>query len=123
MNEKIKKSWIKALLSKKFKQGRGELKTSDGRYCCLGVLCELHRRDHNKTHKKKLRWDRPDGEGMGYCGVSGTLPEKVMDWADLGSDNPNCDGVLLSDYNDGNNIVQVGPKSFRAIASLIEKCL
>lgn len=122
MNEKIKKSWIKALLSKKFKQGRGELKTSDGRYCCLGVLCELHRIDHNKSHKRKLKWWWHDGE-FEYCGGTGTLPAKVMDWAELSSDNPICDGAFLSNHNDGSDIYQVMPRNFRAIASLIEKCL
>lgn len=32
------KKWDAALRSGKYEQGQGLLKTSDGRYCCLGVL-------------------------------------------------------------------------------------
>ena len=35
-----KTQWISALRSGKYKQARGQLKTSKG-YCCLGVLCDL----------------------------------------------------------------------------------
>lgn len=37
MNPEIKRKWVKALLSGKYKQGRFNLKSS-GRFCCLGVL-------------------------------------------------------------------------------------
>jgi hypothetical protein len=37
----VKKAWIKALRSKKFKQGQGALRSHDNEYCCLGVLCTV----------------------------------------------------------------------------------
>jgi hypothetical protein len=37
---KLRRQWIAALRSGKFKQGTGFLK-KDGGYCCLGVLCEV----------------------------------------------------------------------------------
>lgn len=40
MNSKYKKSWINALRSGKFTQGRLQL-SLDGKYCCLGVLCKI----------------------------------------------------------------------------------
>ena len=41
MDEKLKKRWVKALRSGEYEQGRGQLRTWDGRFCCLGVLCNL----------------------------------------------------------------------------------
>src|SRR3990167_3351750 len=44
MDPKIKNQWINALLGKgkkKYQQGKGKLKTKDGKYCCLGVLADV----------------------------------------------------------------------------------
>jgi hypothetical protein len=38
-NPEFKAKWIAALESGEYEQGRNSLKTSDGRYCCLGVAC------------------------------------------------------------------------------------
>lgn len=40
MNKEYKQPWIDALRSGNFKQGRNKLE-SQGKYCCLGVLCEV----------------------------------------------------------------------------------
>ena len=46
VNKAVIKRWVKALRSGKYKQGLGALKATDSegkpRYCCLGVLCDLH---------------------------------------------------------------------------------
>jgi hypothetical protein len=44
MNPKIKQKWIKALRSRKYKQGRGRLRMGD-KYCCLGVLMAIQNAD------------------------------------------------------------------------------
>lgn len=36
----LKKRWVAALRSGKYKQGKGTL-LAGGKYCCLGVLCEI----------------------------------------------------------------------------------
>lgn len=44
MDEVLKDKWIKALTSRKYRQGTGSLHLEeDGRhtYCCLGVLCDV----------------------------------------------------------------------------------
>lgn len=41
MNEDVKIAWIDDLLHGGHKQGKGELRSSDGRWCCLGRLCSL----------------------------------------------------------------------------------
>lgn len=42
LDPQIKEDWLDALRSGKFKQGRVVLRTNDDRYCCLGVLAEIH---------------------------------------------------------------------------------
>lgn len=40
MKNVTREEWLAALRSGEYKQGRGVLK-EDGRFCCLGVLCDL----------------------------------------------------------------------------------
>ena len=44
MNQQIKEKWVAALRSGQYKQGLGKLE-SNGRYCCLGVLCEISKEE------------------------------------------------------------------------------
>lgn len=41
MNPEIKAQWVAALRSGTYPQGQSVLRSLDGRYCCLGVLCDL----------------------------------------------------------------------------------
>lgn len=43
MDEEVKSKWLAALRSGEYKQGRGGLyaDVEGGRYCCLGVLCDV----------------------------------------------------------------------------------
>lgn len=75
MNKTIKRRWIKALTSGKYKQGKGALKRGD-RFCCLGVLCDLHSRT-----KAGAKW-RDDF----YLHTANVLPNAVSQWAGLGGD-------------------------------------
>lgn len=40
MDPELKAKWVEALRSGNYQQGRYSLK-KDGKYCCLGVLCEV----------------------------------------------------------------------------------
>lgn len=40
MDPELKDEWVAALRSGEYPQGNGKLNV-DGKYCCLGVLCEL----------------------------------------------------------------------------------
>src|ERR1051325_8479035 len=107
MNKKIKKLWINALRSGKYKQTRGKLRYDDT-YCCLGVLCDLHR----KITKNK--W-KPDNcpRHYEYFGEKGALPKKVYSWAKITDDNQQA----LIDLNDNLNA------TFKKIANYIEEKL
>lgn len=41
MKEAIKKEWVAALRSGKYKQGRGKLRHQNDTFCCLGVLIDV----------------------------------------------------------------------------------
>jgi hypothetical protein len=107
MNAEIKKEWVAALRSGEFKQGKRALKDSEGNYCCLGVLCELHRR------KFGGEWN-----GARYLGDDKYLPEEVSDWAGVTDTyeegNPEAGGNVLSELNDNGT-------TFEEIADLIEE--
>lgn len=76
MNENVKSRWIEALESGKYKQGKEQLRSNDC-FCCLGVLCDLHRIEFK-------------GEWVGdrYLGSLQILPMEVWTWAGFNTDNP-----------------------------------
>lgn len=114
MDERIKKLWVDALRSGEYKQGTGALcTTSFGivEHCCLGVLCELAIEDGVSLPKFERN------NHVLFDGMDATLPESVVDWADLDCENPEVDGALsLAEYNDDGS-------SFFRIADLIEENL
>lgn len=116
MDKRIKKLWVEALRSGEFEQGRNQLciqGEKHDRFCCLGVLCELHARETDQY------W-----EGVQYIGTTTTLPNIVVKWAELNDDNPDIKKIPLGSHNDGNELDNVRkPKSFKQIANLIEKWL
>jgi hypothetical protein len=121
MNPAIKAQWLRDLRSGEYPQGKGRLR-KDGKFCCLGVLCEQAVKagivilvDLDGT------WGyRAVGDGNDFA--LGTLPEAVQDWAGLSS-NPGVPiGILgwtssLATLNDG---VRTEQRNFREIADLIE---
>lgn len=82
MNARVKKMWVAALRSGKYQQGKGALRRVSGEMCCLGVLCEIHRKETGDG-----RWIR-DGSQFRYHGAGGTLPRAIQVWAGLNSDSP-----------------------------------
>ena len=78
MDKRIKKLWVEALRTGEYKKGVGSLRDVDSkgktRFCCLGVLCNLHALEHPKLAAKETdpRW---------YLGQDSLLPLKVAEWA------------------------------------------
>lgn len=123
MDPKIKKRWIKALLSGKYKQGREVLKTGDGKYCCLGVLCELYAATRNGTRKRKIGFNKDNS----FMGKYDLPPDEVVDWAGLECKDPILGKFAASSHNDGMKQLYGGTtctrKRFPAIAKLIDRYL
>ncbi len=128
MKPAVKKLWLKALRSGKYKQAKNVLKSSNGGFCCLGVLCDLHAKETGEGYwtggKNKHAGVYHDTKTVdGYKVNDKTeLTPAVMKWAGLEFSNPQCgkiDGFerSLAEYND------VLKYNFKKIASLIEKNL
>lgn len=107
MNKQVKKDWVKALRSGKYKQGFKALKIED-RFCCLGVLCDLHLQKHGAKWEKKESTNYEE-----YLGGDVSLPKEVVEWAKLSKDEFAIDIDALIGKNDKG-------ESFEEIANLIE---
>lgn len=112
MNQGIKKRWVQALRSGEYEQGQGGLHSTDGKFCCLGVLCDLAAREG------VVEPSPPRGGWIGYSGRTGLLPWPVSNWAGLTSADPvvreGSRHMLLSGLND------TGLYDFDEIADIIE---
>jgi hypothetical protein len=98
MDQQIKKQWVEALRSGKYKQGREYLRTelSDGSYsyCCLGVLCDIREVDlwnslypsyddgelPNSTILDKVKLDFYTAQELADMNDEGSSFGEISDW-------------------------------------------
>lgn len=107
MKKRIMEKWVKALRSKKYKQGKDFLRQNN-EFCCLGVLCDL---------SKSNEWIKSQfDDTYYYLGANKILPEDVRLWAGLKTENGTMsnDLMCLTELNDNG-------KTFKQIANIIEK--
>lgn len=87
MKPDIKKAWVDALRSGKYRQTSGFLKqneaTGEAKYCCLGVLCDIYERETGDMLRTELG---PTFADSGWA--QGVLPTRVVTWSGTVSDNP-----------------------------------
>lgn len=110
MNKRIKRLWVRALRSGKYKQGDSKLRQKrDGQilHCCLGVLEEIHVMETGKRFS--------GGRG----GFSNLLSKSACEWAGL--DDP--DPVLAPKATTTAAEMNDDGKTFKFIADRIEKYL
>jgi hypothetical protein len=96
--------WINALESGEFQQAAGVLQDTQGRMCCLGVACELYRREVGGE------WDDRDADdtvGVTFVTPDGSeqtsvMPEDVAEWLGFGDElnPPGAEDVSLAENND-----------------------
>lgn len=94
----IKTQWVAALRSGEYPQGRAVLKSSDGKYCCLGVLCDLAVKagviEETDQTMRAISGDDEywgvvfTGDGLVNHEQFATLPRAVIEWAEVNGDNP-----------------------------------
>lgn len=108
MLNKNAKLWVKALRSGKFKQTKRAL-SKNGKYCCLGVACELAIQSGVKLSKDS------DELKTSYDGETDYLPEVVQKWLGLTTSHGKMSttGLSLADRNDDG-------ARFKTIANIIE---
>jgi len=107
MDAQIKEKWVEALRSGKYEQGQSALKR-DGRFCCLGVLCDIID-PSGWSEPEKTGYTRYSFEGNSdECWIPDTLEEKLGLVGKTGT---------LMGMNDHDK------KSFAEIADYIEKNL
>lgn len=112
MNSQIKQQWMEALRSGKYAQAFGALQLTEMGFCCLGVLCDLHRQLTDNG-----RWiDSSQKEGVCslYVGddfvVLDKLPSTMLDWAGLTESA--CDELI--------NLNDIQKNTFDQIAAWID---
>lgn len=134
MKHEVMKKWVDALRFGNYRQATGtlrEVSDSGPAYCCLGVLCELHRQEHNADNADyHYTW----GEGISqslnksaaYADQCDILPHSVRQWAGLHDRNPLVKVEIYSDEEDEGRyeITELNDEigwSFEELAATIEK--
>lgn len=113
--ENIITPWLKALRSGEYKQGRSMLCTSDGGYCCLGVLATAVLHVENLGDSKYLYTDDFPSE-LRFEGME-TLEGGLSEFR---GGKRHLAGTL-SRMNDGDNTSFIEPRTFDEIADWIEE--
>ena len=105
MKRDVADKWAAALRSGDYTQGKEALHAG-GAFCCLGVLCDLHRKEVGGEWCKYQSPEVHVRDGtLTYMTASGDwdyslLPEEVAEWAELASANPGPAGNCFSARND-----------------------
>ena len=81
MKKEIKTLWTEALRSGEYDQGSGCLKKEDctPKFCCLGVLTDLYRKDKDVSWEEATEMAR--GDEYNLTEAKSYLPECVANWA------------------------------------------
>ncbi len=97
MNPEVKELWIAALLSKKYEQAPGQLKTQAGGFCCLGVLCDVF--INRGEAPAELGWGDNFLDNRKISGHWAGPTDAVNAWADMPSEywSPDDELVLIED--------------------------
>lgn len=109
IDKELLKRWIDALRSRKYKQGKGCLRSKNNTYCCVGVLCDLYdqtRWTSETNFLEQYEYNSPVGE------FHQTVPTNIRNQIGL------SDGLFSSLYKMNDN----GAK-FYQIARKLERIL
>jgi len=110
------KRWVKALRSGKYKQTiDGCLQDSKG-YCCLGILCEVARKNRKNPIKPILVHNEIFGSGL-------EKQPKILRWAELKTNLGHYTEIGYENIYEEASLATLNDRgwSFKRIATFIEK--
>lgn len=118
MKKAIADKWIAALRSGKYKRGIGQLRDENNKFCCLGVLCNIHAQEHPKIAAQQEN-------SIEYMYHMSYLPPQVQNWAGMKTEDGmvpeklgvRINGTKLEDLASMNDYNM----SFNKLANFIEK--
>lgn len=118
-NKENMRLWVDALRSGEYEQGYGAL-LNDGKYCCLGVACEVAILNGVELAKEPVDSEYRPGRYAFGKETSLFLPGKVQEWLGIDSQEPgvfNTVGIAESviHLNDSQK------KDFSYIADALER--
>lgn len=123
MNVEIKRRWVEALRSGRYRQGRQVLVEPDhilgDAFCCLGVLCEIAVQDG--VIVRGGQWYRDPKDPMDENCVA--LPMAVLKWSELPTEGHCASEVVLGKDIYLTTLNDDRKYDFNQIADVIEKSL
>lgn len=112
MNQDIKKRWVEALRSGKYRQGKTRLRTVGDCWCANGVLCDIAVEDGVACWELNSDSYAIVSSGSAFTPVA-TVPVQVQRWAGVDTSFTKIAGTTIADLNDNGT-------PFSEIADLIE---
>lgn len=120
MNSEIKAKWLAALRSGEYPQVQEYLQNGKGAFCCLGVLCDLYRKEVGNG-----------GWEIYFAGMTFILdnvstpyypPTRVINWAGLGESWEALNKIRITIDGKENSLAEHNDqgKTFSQIADAIE---
>lgn len=127
MNPEVKARWVAALRSGEYKQGKNALQR-DGKFCCLGVLCEI------AVQEGVISADRRGGLSvLFYDGNSAALGPAVRHWSGIADEAGSFGSEIITvSLDNGRDMVRstnlmslndLAGYTFEQIADVIEEYL
>lgn len=117
LKPEYKVRWLEALRSGRYPQGTDMLRTSYDEYCCLGVLCDVVKKDLN------LEWFNDDEAGWFIDHADTDIPRSVGELVFEEWHTKLADEALaaLIFRNDGSSEHKLSRHDFNQIADLVEE--
>lgn len=117
LKPEYKKRWLEALRSDKYEQGTDMLRTSSDEFCCLGVLCDIVKKDLD------LEWFNEPFAGWHFADADTDIPLIVGELVFEDWETKLAEEALapLIFRNDGSTEHNLNPHSFKQIADIVEE--